>query len=170
MIIVSHIVTQREIPNALHLLKRIEVNHKKEADKMESSNARLAEQIAEEVETTYVNLNIDQKWQLAIDEWFAAEQRLGETRPSRTDVERFLKKIVSDVLRQITVRESRLTRATLLFIINQYMIYLINDLHFQDLTPYRIPIGILAAIVVETIVENVSSSLKSSGDDPSAKG
>lgn len=128
---------------------------------MDSPNTELVEQIASEAERLYRDIGTDQKWQLAIDEWFAAEQHLGETRPSRADVERFLKNVVKDVLRQITSKEVRLTRTTMVFVVNEFVAYLINDLHYQNLAPYRIPIGILATIVFESVMAEIASRLQS---------
>lgn len=127
---------------------------------MNEVDPQLIDELANDAEKLYNELNSDQRWQMALDEWQSVEDEISPTHPSRAELENYLKSIVKGVLLNVTKKEARFTRALLVNVVNQLVLYLITDLHFQSLVPYKIGIGFLATIIIDVILETTGSFIE----------
>ncbi len=91
--------------------------------------------------------------------WVDIASDISPTRPTLREIKDYLKDVVKDVVKEIVTKNKDVTVVTLSFVTEQLVNYLIITLGWQTLTPFLIPLEILAAIIYSSVLKEIKKRL-----------
>lgn len=106
-----------------------------------------------------LRLNEETFLDIATDSWVEVASEQTPTYPTRREIKKYLKEVVTEVTKEIVTKHRLGTSVTLAFATEQLINYLLLTAGWTFLAPYLIPLEILSAVVYTKALKVLAKKL-----------